>query len=223
MVDKKPQQVLDIVFDMLATDVPEPKILGVLLQMGMSEQESKAVITAAKAKLEKYLESRMATSIDKLFDTRKKELEDFLAAKLSETQRQIQLQNDLKLMEQKKFTEDALTALRREVESLKQEAYSSRMELSGDVQRALSQTEVLGMKTAPRLLSLVLIAAGLFSAIVSVVFIKGVVDQFAPGLKAPNFFDVAPQLLLYCVFLLLSVIIIKVGVNLFRIKPRVNP
>lgn len=217
---RTPQQVLDIVFDMLATDVPESKVLSVLLQMGLSEQEARALITAAKAKLEKYLESRLAVSIDKLLETRKKEIEEYLAAKLAETQKQIQLQNELKFMEEKNFVEDRVSSLKSEVDSLKQDVFAARTELGGAVQQALTQTEVLGMKTAPRILSILLLAGGLFSAVASVFLIKGVLDQFAPGVKAPSLLDVAPSLLLYSVFLLLSLVIIKVGINLFQIRPK---
>jgi hypothetical protein len=212
------REVLDVVFDLLSTDVPEEKIISMLLQMGLKESEAKAVISAAKAKLEKYLESRLATSVDKLLETRKKEIEQYVASELEDTKRKIALQTDMRLMEQKKYTDDQTTKLRAEIEALKSDVFSFKTEAGSQVKQAVKQTELLGLKTLPRLVSIGVVFGGLFACLASFILIKGIVDMYAPGIKAPALSDIIPQLLLYSILFVIGIVVLKAGIDMYSLQ-----
>src|SRR3989344_6113947 len=116
---RETREVLDIVFDMLSSDVPESQIMQMLLQLGLASDEAGQVLNASKLRYKEYMDSRMAGSIEKVFTTKRKELLEQVAASMKDVQKQMQLQNDLRLLETQKYADRKSEEVVTRVTSLK--------------------------------------------------------------------------------------------------------
>ncbi len=174
--EKKPpvegKNLSDIVYQMLVENVPDKQILVNLQQLGLDEQKAKQVLSKAKKEFEEYIENKLASAVEKLVDEKMDEWAEQKEKKSS-------LLFDLKVAENKKYVDDVKQQLVEEIEGLKSDFSSMKLEvdshlklvdktidllkLSGSTQRMLSAALMLG--------GIASIAGGLFlsSKVVSAV------------------------------------------------------
>lgn len=117
MAEIEGTKLLKIVLDMLAENVPDQHIIITLQQSGVSEIKAKEVLEQAKKKFKMTVDSIIERKVDELTDK-------ILREKMTAFSREMKLQQDLKLMEQKEYTDKSRAELEAELHSVESDVTS---------------------------------------------------------------------------------------------------
>ena len=203
---RETREVLDIVFDMLSSDVPESQIMQMLLQLGLASDEAGQVLNASKLRYKEYMDSRMAGSIEKVFTTKRKELLEQVAASMKDVQKQMQLQNDLRLLETQKYADRKSEEVLTQVTALKSDVFNVRSETDARFTDLQSKIAGIEVQTTPHVQTVLTMAVGALIAFVPLVLIR---DGLS---KTPfSFAEFLPNLMVYLIIMVVGGIIAKHG------------
>ncbi|MEM0372423.1 MAG: hypothetical protein QXO69_01075 [archaeon] len=165
------RKLTDIVIEMLAQNVSEQNILITLQQSGLSESAAKGVLKKAKTEFEQSLAEKLDSIVDKKIREKAEE-------KLEEIKKEFALQQDLKLMEQKDYTDKRVAEEKRELDLLKSELVSLKLKEETELRKMQDKIDLLRISGATqKMMSLGLMIVGLFSALAVVYFGAYIVDS----------------------------------------------
>jgi hypothetical protein len=158
----KTREVLDIIFDMLSSDVPEEKILGMLKQMGMGDEEANNTLSAAKQKYDALVQSSLSAAVDKLLSREREELMERVDSKVSSLKKDVLLKMDISSPEMQRYIDTKLASSTTEINSLKGDLFSMKIEMNARLKSLEDKTGKGERKSAEKLLPVMLMIVGLF-------------------------------------------------------------
>jgi hypothetical protein len=157
----KTREVLDIVFDMLSSDVPEDKIISMLKQMGMGDEEAKQTLSAAKQKFEALVQSSLSAAVDKLLAKEKEDLLARVDSKADAMKRDLLLKLDIRAQEDKKYVDQKADSVGAEISGLKGDLFSTKVEFNTRLRTLEDKTGQQQKKASEAILPLLLMIVGI--------------------------------------------------------------
>ena len=172
------REVLDIIFDMLASDVPEDKILSMLQQMGMGNEEAKMTLSAAKQKFDALVQSSLSAAVDKLLVKEKEELLERVDSKVDSMRKDLMLKVDMSGPQQQKIIDSKISPLAAEISALKDDLYSTKAQMDNRV-KELEDKEGKSQKKALNLpVPILLMIIGIFVMFFGANQLRGLIMPF---------------------------------------------
>jgi len=205
----KTREVLDIIFDMLSSDVPEEKILSMLRQMGMGNEEAKKTLSAAKQKFDALVQSSLSAAVDKLLAKEREELMERVDSKVESLKKDVLLKLDIKSPEQEKYTDTKLESVTSEINSLKGDLFSAKVEFNTRLKELEDKSGKTEKRSSEILLPVILMIVGIF-----VMFFGA--SQIRDLLMNPDLAKLT-EIFLYAIVIVIGIVFIVVG---FQKYPR---
>jgi hypothetical protein len=197
------REILDIIFDMLSSDVPEAKILSMLEEMGMGDEEARQTLSAAKAKYEALVQSSLSAAVDKLLSKEKEELMERVDSKVESLRKDLLLKVDMNSPEQRKYIEDRISEVNQELNTLKNDLFSTKVEVNTRLKTVEEQAGVGKKRTGEVLISVVFMIAGIIVLFYGLNQMRELVLQFE--------FQKLTDIFLYLIVVLIGLVISIVG------------
>ena len=197
------REILDIIFDMLSSDVPEAKILSMLEEMGMGDEEARQTLSAAKAKYEALVQSSLSSAVDKLLSKEKEELMERVDSKVESLRKDLLLKVDMNSPEQRKYIEDRISEVNQELNTLKNDLFSTKVEVNTRLKTVEEQAGVGKKRTGEVLISVVFMIAGIIVLFYGLNQMRELVLQFE--------FQKLTDIFLYLIVVLIGLVISIVG------------
>jgi len=197
------REILDIIFDMLSSDVPEEKILSMLEEMGMGDEEARQTLSAAKAKYEALVQSSLSAAVDKLLSKEKEELMERVDSKVESLRKDLLLKVDMNSPEQRKYMEDRISEVNQEVNTLKSDLFSTKVEVNTRLKAVEEQAGVGKKRTGEVLISVVFMIAGIIVLFYGLSQMRELVLLFE--------FQKLTDIFLYLIVVLIGLVISIVG------------
>lgn len=199
----KTREVLDIIFDMLSTDVPEEKILSMLQEMGMGAQEAKQTLSAAKAKYEALVQSSLSAAVDKLLSKEKEELLERVDSKVESMRKDLLLKLDINSPEQRKYIDSKVSQVTAELNTLKSDLFSTKVEINARLKALEEQAGQTKKRAADMLVPVIMIVIG-----IGVMFFGA---NMVRSLIMPFDMKNLVEIFLYLIVVLIGIVLIIVG------------
>jgi hypothetical protein len=205
----KTREVLDIIFDMLSSDVPEEKILGMLGQMGMGDDEAKKTLSIAKQKFDALIQSSLSATVDKLLAKEREELMERVDSKVESLKKDVLLKLDIKSPEQEKYTDTKLELVTSEINSLKGDLFSAKVEFNTRLKELEDKSGKTEKRSSEILLPVILMIVGIFVTFFGASQIRDILMNL----------DLAKltEIFLYAIVIIIGIVFIVVG---FQKYPR---
>jgi len=197
------REILDIIFDMLSSDVPEEKILSMLKEMGMGDEEARQTLSAAKAKYEALVQSSLSAAVDKLLSKEKEELMERVDSKVESLRKDLLLKVDMNSPEQRKYMEDRISEVNQELNTLKNDLFSTKVEVNTRLKTVEEQAGVGKKRTGEVLISVVFMIAGIIVLFYGLSQMRELVMLFE--------FQKLADIFLYLIVVLIGLVIAIVG------------
>jgi hypothetical protein len=156
------REILDIIFDMLTSDVPEEKILSMLKQMGISDEEAKMTLSAAKQKYEALVKSSLSAAVDKLLTKEKEELLERVDTKVDSLKKDVLLKMEMANPQLQKYVDSKLDPMSTDINSLKSDLFSTRIEFTNRLKALEQKSGQEEKKSSEILLPVILMIIGIF-------------------------------------------------------------
>jgi len=199
----KTREILDIIFDMLSSDVPEAKILSMLEEMGMGDEEARQTLSAAKAKYEALVQSSLSAAVDKLLSKEREELMERVDSKVESLRKDLLLKVDINSPEQRKYMEDRIAEVNQEVNALKSDLFGTKVEVNTRLKAVEEQAGVGKKRTGEVLISVVFMIAGIIVLFYGLSQMRELVMLFE--------FQKLTDIFLYLIVVLIGLVIAIVG------------
>ena len=177
----KTREILDIIFDMLASDVPEDKILSMLRQMGMGDEEARQTLSAGKQKFDALVKSSLSAAVDKLLAKEKEELLERVDSKVDSMRKDLLLKVDMSGPQQQKIIDSKISPLAAEISALKDDLYSTKAQMDNRVKELEDKEGKTQKRTADILLPVLLMILGIFVMFFGANQLRDLIMQFDPG------------------------------------------
>lgn len=192
-----------IVLNMLAENVPERNIITNLQQAGLSAEKAKQVLEKAKQQFQEF----SGREIDRVVEAK---VSDAVDRHMTEARREFALQSDLKFTEQKGYVDKRIGELKSEIDALKSEVVGSKIDIDSKIKTALKRVQTLGAaSTAPKMLSIALIIAGLISVVVFLFFGYEVVNSLTR--RSPFDMYMFLRVAIVILSLIIGIICLRIG------------
>ncbi|MFH0986968.1 MAG: hypothetical protein V1911_02855, partial [Candidatus Micrarchaeota archaeon] len=158
--DPEIRKLSEIVFDMISENVPDSVMSSTLQQYGMTKQQAEDVINKVKDEYGKFTGAKLQEVVRKV-------LEEKFSRRMTELKKEIELREEIKDMEHRKYVDSKAEQIEKEVGILK----SHDTELEFDVENRLDKMEskLEMLKTVDpkqKMLATGLLLIALFSVIV---------------------------------------------------------
>ena len=199
----KTREVLDIIFDMLSTDVPEDKILSMLQEMGMGEEEAKQTLSAAKAKYDALVQSSLSAAVDKLLSKEKEELLERVDSKVESMKKDLLLKLDINAPEQRKYMDTKISEVMSELNTLKSDLFSTKVEINSRLKALEEQAGQSKKRAADLLLPVMMMIIGIAVMFFGADKVRSLIMPF----ELKNLVE----LFLYVIVILIAIVLIIVG------------
>jgi hypothetical protein len=156
----------DIVMDMLASNVPDDQILKTLLQMGVAEAEAASILEGAKKEFRAFAETRLTYAMDNWLDKKKADITGLIDAETAGIKKELTLQTDLKMLEQKNYIDKKADAAVSEVGSVKSDLFSYKVNMDSKMQGLEAELDRMRFRGPAKLLmGVCLVIAGIILSI----------------------------------------------------------
>jgi hypothetical protein len=201
------RKLTDIVIDMLAQNVSEENIIVTLQQSGLSDSAAKEVMKKAKSEFEQSLAEKLDSIVDRKVADRANE-------RFGDLKKEFVLQQDLRFMEQKGYTDKRVAEDKREIDSLKSELVA--LKLKEETQHRNMQDKIDLLKISgvtQKMLSLGLIIVGLFSALALLYFGAYILDFLGNRYPLDIYFTI--YVLISVVLVIVSFASLNTGLRIY--------
>jgi hypothetical protein len=207
----KPQtrEILDIIFDMLSTDVPEDKILNMLKQMDLSDEEAQKTLSVAKQKYEALVQSSLSTAVDKLLAKEKEELLERVDSKVAAMKHDMLLKMDMSSPDLEKYIDKRMAPVLSELNSLKGDVFSTKVELNNRLKGLESKSGKDEKRSTDILIPVILMIVGIFIMFFGANSVRDLLMNFEVASLTDIF--------LYMIVIIIGIVFIIVG---FQKYPR---
>ena len=206
------KKLTDIVIEMLAQNVSEQNIIITLQQSGLSETSAKDVLTKAKSQFEQSLAEKLDSIVDR-------KVSDRAAERFGDLKKELVLQQDLRFMEQKGYTDKRVADESREIDSLKSEILAVKLKEETELRKMQDKIDMLKISgSTQKMLSLGLIIVGLFSALAVLYFGAYILNEIASRGRIDVYFMI--YTLMCVVFVVVSFAALNTGLKIYSAGER---
>ena len=162
----------EIVFGMLVENVPDEQILINLQQLGLDESRAKQVLSKSKQEFEQFTTQKLEAAVERIVNKK-------LDLREEKMKKQKELQLDLKLDEQKSYTDKVKREVMDEVGHLQSDFTSLKLDVQGKMNLIDKTVNLLKMSgSTQKMVSIALLLGGIFGLAASIFLAYDTVQYF---------------------------------------------
>lgn len=197
-----------LVLELITQGIPKETIMNNLIQAGMDQKDAELLYGSTKMEYDGLFKSEMGKSIKDASDKNKQQIIKELEKEIEQMKRDLDVHLNIKNTEQKEYTDRKLNSIESEVNGIKSDMFSFKVNLEKEIKDLDSEVEEVRLKGFIRvLISIISILTGAVMAILSVTQLYNIL------LNPPE--QLMLSVAIYIVVLIGAVIFGWLGVNVY--------
>ena len=162
------KNIREVVLDMISQGAPKEQVVGNLVSAGLGQDESSLLYESMKKEYEQLFTSHIGKAVQDAANKRQQETISNLEREVERLRRDLELHFDLKNMDQKGQTDSQMRAMQAEIQGLKSDLFSTKVNLEKEMKKVESELDDVRLKGFIRVLaSIVTLLIGGVMAILS--------------------------------------------------------